>query len=534
MLYGYDPQAVAIALPNLHYAIPNFGSNHALQAQLILEWDADFASQVLEAWKPSESTWAEVFGRATDVKRAVMLALPALGPIGVRSAIAAVGSVHGGEKLVMLMDALRSTLNSNRSSGLPTSGSGASGQSTQRRHDFLPVTPLANNKPPLPLLNGKTATVKIKTDTPTPSALTSLALITGSNPSSTITPRSISRQPITPDSAKENVQPSGSNVLRNSTSRSVSKHLARGRPANFQKLFAEDDARRPRTLALKTFPTPQASKQYPLRNTANLPDPSSVEVLREMTNKDPESEFRDIVSEMERLPPSNQTQAARRMSPIVSLTAPLYAISEEEDRQIESSLLSPRRTPKPAPSSPDDEHSEQGIDQAERTVPRQIARFPSVDELDTEKDENCEQAGYTDEHSEGGYGSALNGNDDNHSKRGAESEDEHYTPEDDGDLPLEEERHADSDDDQYAPEDDGDLPSDEEPRADSQDEQYAPEDDGDLPLDEEEYSDGEVDPTALNPWTWSRETNDEKVDLWGVEDLIERDPRGTAPVSTLR
>lgn len=130
MLYGYDPQAVAIALPNLHYAIPNFDSNHVLQAQLILEWDADFASQVLEAWKPSESTWAEVFGHAMNVKHAVMLALPALGPMGVRSAIAAAGSVHGGEKLVMLMDALRSTLNSHHSSGLPTSGSGASGQST--------------------------------------------------------------------------------------------------------------------------------------------------------------------------------------------------------------------------------------------------------------------------------------------------------------------------------------------------------------------------------------------------------------------
>lgn len=65
--------------------------------------------------------------------------------------------------------------------------------------------------------------------------------------------------------------------------------------------------------------------------------------------------------------------------------------------------------------------------------------------------------------------------------------------------------------------------------ADSEDELPAPEDDDDKHS-QEDRSDVEDHPLGLNPWTWSQEINDEKVDSWGVKDAIKEDPCSTAPV----
>ncbi|KAG8939672.1 hypothetical protein FRC04_006079 [Tulasnella sp. 424] len=55
-------------------------------------------------------------------------------------------------------------------------------------------------------------------------------------------------------------------------------------------------------------------------------------------------------------------------------------------------------------------------------------------------------------------------------------------------------------------------------------------DDNDDGSKEDWYPDGYVDPTAIDPWKWSQDKNDERVILWEVEEMIELDPRSTAPV----
>lgn len=50
---------------------------------------------------------------------------------------------------------------------------------------------------------------------------------------------------------------------------------------------------------------------------------------------------------------------------------------------------------------------------------------------------------------------------------------------------------------------------------------------------DEAYPDGYVDPTAVDPWKWSQSKNDAKVLQWGVEEMIEDDPRSTAPVRAI-
>ncbi|KAG8952394.1 hypothetical protein FRC00_006801, partial [Tulasnella sp. 408] len=463
MLEGYSPQAVATALPNLHHALPNFNSNHALQAQLILQWDADFGSRVLEVWKPCDRTWTEVFGRATDAKLAIRLALPSLGRAGVRSAIAATGAVHGGEKLVMLMAALSSSPDDTCSKGLPTPEPGASTQSTQQPHHFLPETLSVNNKPLLPPLNETPAKGSMTTKSPALSAHPPLAPITGSNPSRAIGPiPSVSRHLSTPHSAKENVHPSASKTYRNSASRAARTPPTQEQSASFQQLFAEDDARRLQTTPLKTFSTGQPPQPTAFRNATNLPD---------------------LSSSITRLSSSNLTQAPRLTSPKIFPTAPLDPIVEEEDRCMDPTSPSPRHEPTPVPSIPDDEVAESDMEQADFTIPRQAERFPSVDGFSREMDVDDEEGNCTDGGLERGSPSEHDSQDHSQSERGTDSEDEHSTPEDDDDEPL-----------------------------------------------QEEYSDGEIDPIALNPWTWSQEINDEKVDSWGIEDFIEKDPRGTAPV----
>ncbi|KAG8923002.1 hypothetical protein FRC00_006744 [Tulasnella sp. 408] len=481
MLEGYSPQAVATALPKLHHALPNFNSNHALQAQLILQWDANFGSQVLEVWKPCDRTWTEVFGRATDTKLAIRLALPSLGRAGVRSAIAAAGAVHGGEKLVMLMAALSSSPDDTCSKGLPTPEPGASTQSTQQPHRFLPATLSVNNTPLLPPLNETPAKGRMTTEFPAPSAHPPLAPITSSNPSRAIDPiPSVSRHLLTPDSAKENVHPSASKTYRNSASRAARTPPTQEQSASFQQLFAKDDARRLQTTPLKTFSTGQPPQPTAFRNATNLPDlSSSITPLRHKANHNPVSEFPPNT----RLSSSNPTQALRLTSPKILPTAPLDPIVEEEDRCMDPTSPSPRHEPAPVPSIADDEVAESDLEQAGFTVPRQVERFPSVDGFSREMGVDYEQEDCTDGGFEGGSLSEHDDQDHSQSERGTVSEDEHSTPEDDDDEPI-----------------------------------------------QEEYSDGEIDPIALNPWTWSQEINDEKVDSWGIEGFIEKDPRGTAPV----
>lgn len=48
---------------------------------------------------------------------------------------------------------------------------------------------------------------------------------------------------------------------------------------------------------------------------------------------------------------------------------------------------------------------------------------------------------------------------------------------------------------------------------------------------EDDVSEGGVERT-LNPWAWSQKTNDEKVQLWELEDLIKKDRLSTAAART--
>ncbi|KAG9042437.1 hypothetical protein FS837_010885, partial [Tulasnella sp. UAMH 9824] len=483
MLEGYTPQAVATALPNFHHVHLNFDSNHALQAQLILQWDANFGSQVLEVWKPSDRTWTEVFGRAMDAKLAIRLALPSLGRAGVRSVIAATGAVYGGEKLVILMAALSACPDDTCSKGLPTPEPGTSAQSTEQLHRILPATPSVNNKPLQPPLNERPAKSKMTTNLPTPSAQPPLASITSLSPSQAIGPTPlVSRHPFTPGSAKENVHPSASKDYRNSASRPARLPSTQEHSATFQLLFAQDDARRLQATPLKTFSTAQPPQPSAFRNATNLPDLStSIKPQGDEANHDPVPEFPSNVT----LSSSNRTQASRLMSPNIFLTAPLDPIAEEEGHCVDPSSPSPRRKPTPVPSIPDDEVAELGLERVNLTVPREAVGFPSVDSFNGEMDVDYEREDCTEGGSDGGSPSKRDGKDYSQSERGRDSEDGHSTPEDDDDEPL-----------------------------------------------QEDYSDGEVDPVALNPWTWSQEINDEKVDSWGIEDFIGGDPCSTAPVRT--
>lgn len=466
MLEGFKPQAVANALPKLHHAIPDFDSNHVLQAQLILQWDVDFGSQVLEVWKPSDQTWTEVFGRATDAALAVRLALSALGSAGVRSAIAATGVVHGAEKQVILMAALISSLDGDRSNRLSTSEPGILDQMTQRPQQILPATPSTSNKPLLPLLNERPTKPKITANTPAPSAHPFLTPITGSNPSPSIWPSpSIPRHPFTPDSVKENVHPPVSKKHQPSAIRPARKQPTQEQSATFQMLFDEDDARQPNSFTSKSVSTSQPPQPRAFRDATNLPAPStSVESRGDEANHDPGLK---LASNRKNLPSSSRTQGSPT-SPKIFPTTPLDPIVEEEDHHMEP------RSPKP---------SESGVDQADSTVAQDAAEFPSVDGFSREMDVGYEQESYMGGDWEDGYPSERDGKDHSQSERGSDSDDDHSTPEDD--------------DDERSP---------------------------------EEYSDGEVDPVALNPWTWSQETNDEKVESWGVEESIEEDPCSTAPV----
>ncbi|KIO24712.1 hypothetical protein M407DRAFT_8831 [Tulasnella calospora MUT 4182] len=395
MLDGYDPVAVANALPEFHHVIADFQSNHALQAQLILTWDANFASQVLATWKPSQSTWTEVVGRAKDALHAVKLTLSALGAAGVRDAIAAAGKVHGGAKQVMLMNALRVSLQPDHLSQPPLNKPGSSDISTPAPHHRFPITPSASEAPSLPHSGGKSAKAKTKSNPLTVSTNKPLASNVGSNPSGAIVPqRIVLGQLVSTDSTKENVHPSTFNDLKYTMVTPISTQPGQGRATDFQKLFAADDAKRPTLVALKTVTV--ASPQ-PHMQTKSL----STDTRYHKAGTS--SEFRDTASGSDQLASSihgNKTPSTARLDRKNDKTSQLSIVPKEIDDHKESTRPSLTHAPTLAPISPTDGDYESGMDGVLPIPPREAGRFPNVDERSMGRDSEDEGAAYTDDGSE--------------------------------------------------------------------------------------------------------------------------------------
>ncbi|KIO27543.1 hypothetical protein M407DRAFT_23228 [Tulasnella calospora MUT 4182] len=367
MLDGYSPLAVANALPNFHHVIPDFHSNHALQAQLILSWGLDFASQVLATWKPPQSTWTEVFGSAKDTEHAVKLTLSALGPAGVREAIAAVGKVHGGAKQVILMNALRVSLKQDRPSRPRLNEPGTSDVSTTPSLRRFPIAPSANETPSQRHLEGSPAESKTTSNPLTVSTNKPLAFIIGSNPSGSIVPQRIGAgQVVSPRSTKENVHPSAYNESKDKKARLKSAQLTREGTTSPQKLFAADDARRAAIVASKTTTVtspqpPQQTKSLRTDTTyheASLP----VKALPQLVDIDTAPEFRDTGSGSYPLTSSihdTKTSSTERPDGKNYEAAQLSVIAKASDDHRGSTQPSATRAPSPAPS---DDDYESGMD----------------------------------------------------------------------------------------------------------------------------------------------------------------------------
>ncbi|KAG8925798.1 hypothetical protein FRC01_009688 [Tulasnella sp. 417] len=462
---GYDPPAVANALPNLDFAIPDFHSNYGLQAQLILGWNADFASQVLETWKPPESTWTEVLGRSEDAAHAVKLAMSALDTAGVKRAIAAAGRAHGGAKQVMLMNALRNNLELNRRTQLSSKEAGALGSPFHAPHHRLPTTLSVNVGPPTPLLTTP-AQAKTTTNPHNVPPYNTFPPTMGINSSGSSVPKSPSPgQRVSGGSSKENVRLPVYNSLKSTNTRQTSKQQSQGPVPDFQKLFAEDDARRAQATASNIASPQLPQRSQPLHDVTNAPKASM--------------DLRGSASETENRSPSHRTIEGLK----TRSTSPLHPVPEEDEDHLGSSALSlPHESSPPATSAGNEDQS--GIDRADPAPPREPATFPGVDGFSTEGGGDEDE--YEDDDSQGGFGSEFDKEQSDRSERGEDSEGDYDQPEVDEDLSS----------------------------------------------NEDERSDGDLDPATPNPWTWSRKTNDEKVELWGVEDLIEQDPLSTAPVRT--
>ncbi|KIO28289.1 hypothetical protein M407DRAFT_22498 [Tulasnella calospora MUT 4182] len=504
MIEGYDPGAVAKALQDFHHAIPNFHSNASLQAQLILAWDTDFASQVLNTWKPIRPCWIDVLGNAEDVNSVVQLMLPVLGPTDARAVVATAGDLYGGARRIAFMQALRLGLNQHRPPGLlpheanvqnvcnpgPATGkeppviasndpSSSRPRSTEKYPEDkigprsldkrLPLASSGNLPSAQPQSNTKLGKGKI------PLNLTTLATkISGPatvGASTTDASQAVHEHPpktptATYDRTNENSHPITDHKWAKPSARSNSSKPAARVSSKIPLLFAADDGQHVPTSAPKstTKPVSHLSSQAILSEHGNSYNPSPFIPTQPHSPKDgtaSESESQSG-SEAETSAPRKRRNRRGRHSNQTTNIASLSTPKEGHDE-----LQAPRgqdiqRERTPESSSPCEGDNTFGRSHRGAFGAKERDSHPAIDSFDHSEDEEREKS-----------------------------------------------NDSEGDGSNYA----------------SSENDGASEAEGD-----EDEVNGGMDTRLPSPWDWDQEKNDELVELWGVEENIVRDPRSTAPV----
>ncbi|KAG9041628.1 hypothetical protein FS837_011947 [Tulasnella sp. UAMH 9824] len=496
ILEGYQPDAVAKALENFHKAIPDFHSNSKLQAQLILTWKTDFSMQVLSSWKPSLETWSELLGTAEDAKAAVKLMLVTSGPAEVRAAIARAGDVQGGARQIVLMQALQAALKQSRPPRHPPNQANLPSTSMLgiTLDKELPLMSLNNDTPvQIPTVDGKLASSSSTLNTTITGRPTSDVTTTRTGPAG-LHPAS-STLPSQHGSTKENIRPLPTERLNEPRPKPKPTLTPRGGGVDLARLFAADDAKHGGAstpyIPSTSIPSPNLPNPTPSNEQSNLTKPSPLlhvqaEPLQDGTGSQSKSESGSDAKEL-----GTSTPKPKRY------------------RRGRRSNQTPTTTTCPSPNEAFEQHLVPGQEELQRAPSPALSLSRSEDLTSPNNDSPVREAMITtaadgspvvESFSESEYESQ--GSEPDESEMGSDYEDdgvESESSEVDGDKEL---------DGGAAQDHDGPRPT------------------------EESYPDGFVDPLKPNPWTWEQETNDEKVELWGVEDLILRDPRSTAPVRT--
>ncbi|KAG8925065.1 hypothetical protein FRC01_010729 [Tulasnella sp. 417] len=496
MIKDFAPADVANALQDFHHAIPDFHSNPTLQAQLISSWETDFAAQVLNNWKPFASTWPELLGTTKDAAGAVRLMLSAFDPADVRPAIASAGDLYGGARRILLMQTLRTELDHQRPGEHPATGPvlGSVHKASLTTGNRLPLTSSNNRTPVLPRSKDKLAEQNVPTHK-SPFAAKTKAATTSTEAGLGVHRRPNSNQPTSHDWTKENMVPLTSGEWNNPSTRPKSTLPVQIKGScDIPGLLAADDARRrvPRTPITPNLPSskpiasPFPANQSPLHKGGSSVDPSqSVQVdavpLSDSKASETESKSGSEVDEFKT--PTVQRKRSRR-----------------EHGSQHASATSVRTAPK-------------DVLQAKPVPSGQAQRRKSTPAQSLSSDE------------EGTFGRPQREVKSKKTPRGPLGPDGAKDREDDGGTSEEGPRRMYSDF-----EEDG-RSSNESDDDGKKEEGGAAADVDESPLaTKENYPDGFVDPLTPNPWDWDQETNDKKVELWEVDDLILRDPRSTAPV----
>lgn len=498
LIEDYEAAAVANALPNFHRAIPDFHSNSRLQAQLILTWETEFATQVLSAWKPSLAAWPELLGTAKDVDAAVKLMLVTLGPAEVRAAIAKTGDAQGGARQFTLMQALQTALKKSRPPKHPPKPANlpnasklgiASGKELPLNDDTSVQIQTRDI-----VVDSRLASSSSISKTTITGAVTSSGTKTRTGPAAQHP--SSSTQPTQHSSTKENIRPSSGQGL----SRPKSTLPPRGGGVDLARLFAADDAKH-RDVPVSYIPStsnpiPSLRNPTPLNERSNLVNPSPLqpaqaEPLQDHTGSLSKSESEAGAKELgaSTPKPKRYRRGCRPSQTSTSSTTNRSSPNEADEQASVPEQAGLRRAPSPALSlsgTEDDARPNKNSSGREAVITKEVSGFPAVENFsEIEYDSAVDE---TDEADEVDIGS-------DYEVDGVDSES--------GEV------HGDKEMDGVAAQlDDETRPT------------------------EERYPDGFVDPLKPNPWTWDQEINDEKIELWEVEDLIMRDPRSTAPVRT--
>lgn len=471
MIEGYDPGAVARALKDFHHAFPDFHSNASLQAQLILTWETDFASQVLNTWKPIRQCWIDILGKAEDLNSTVQLMLSVLGPTEARAVVVAAGDLYGGARRIALMQALQLGLNQHGPPGMQNVRNPGPATSKEPRLK-------TSNDPPS---SQPQSTEKLPEDKTAPRSLDKRPPLTSSSNLPSVQPQSKAKLgPSTTDASQpardwtdENSHPMNQHERVKPSSRPKISLSAPGGFSGMPLLFAADDMKRGLTSVPKSTTKPSPSSdlpnQAPLTEHASPSSPSLPVPTQSRSSKDDrasesESDSRSDLDEAGTSAPKTKPKRNRRRH---RSKQPTTLPSPSAPKEGHEKLVAPRgqdiqHKPRPESGSPVSGDDTVGGSHERAFGVRERGGHPVIDDFNQSEGEERERS-----------------ND-------SEGDESNYDrSEHDGDSEEE------GDDDQV---------------------------------------DGDEDPPLLSPWDWDQERNDALVELWEVEDLIVRDPRSTAPV----
>ncbi|KAG8927972.1 hypothetical protein FRC01_006642 [Tulasnella sp. 417] len=495
--------------------LPGLELSPAIQAGLIRFWDPIFAAQVFQKWTPASETWIEYLGSSEDDTASLSLMLKVLSKEEIRDYISTIGSKRGVSRLAQLMRAFGAAKLLS-STPLTSETPSATSPTTDPAHVAKPpntspdstdtinpsplrkVDTLSSTSPNLPSTADRVHTAKLPTpspeciDTVTPSPFGKAETLSRMHPDlpSTADPAHTAKPPIPSLESIDTVEPSPFGKAET---------LSRTHPD----LPSTAD---PAHAAKPPTPSPKSTNISHLPPRQNIPNSSKTS------------------PSLPSIPPHHQISTSANGIPVdrpreTTLGQPALPSNTSSPQSQPLALHQTRahRQPTPHPSPSSDEGSLGALQKN------------SVEEKQMEGIHDWDPQGVD-------YGGSW--------PLGGDYLDDGEDMADGGPVaPPEKRRAADEFADEPSNSENGeDSPnggcqddSDDEGGGEvdimCEDEETRPED---LLLEDEGSDEGSDEgfERSLNPWAWSQSKNDEKVQAWALEDLIQEDRLSTAAART--